>query len=62
MEVFTARDAIVHYERARELLAEDMSAGGRQSTEPSILKLEHLYTQLGGAYEFRSRPKVREGR
>jgi tetratricopeptide (TPR) repeat protein len=51
MEVFAVRDAIVHYERARNLLAEEVSTGGGQSIEPSIPALEHLYTQLGGAYE-----------
>src|SRR3712207_9487651 len=52
MEVFAVRDAIVHYERARNLLAEGVRTGGaRQPVEPSIPALEHLYTQLGGAYE-----------
>jgi DNA-binding SARP family transcriptional activator/tetratricopeptide (TPR) repeat protein len=52
MEVFAARDAIVHYERARSLLAEkEGRTGARQLAEPSIPELEHLYTQLGGAYE-----------
>jgi tetratricopeptide (TPR) repeat protein len=52
MEVFAVRDAIVHYERARNLLAEGVRTGGaRQLVEPSTADLEHLYTQLGGAYE-----------
>ena len=52
MEVFAAHDAIEHYERARDLLAEDeVPTGRRQPTEPSVLELEHLYTQLGRAYE-----------
>src|SRR5918998_5142426 len=53
VEVFAAHDAIEHYERARELLAgeEVRTGGGRQLGEPSILELEHLYTQLGQTYE-----------
>ena len=51
VEVFAARDAIDHYERARDLLAEVVRTGGRQPTERSILDLEHLYTRLGRAYE-----------
>ena len=51
VEVFAARDAIDHYERARDLLAEVVQTGGRQPTERSILDLEHLYTRLGRAYE-----------
>jgi tetratricopeptide (TPR) repeat protein len=52
MEVFAVRDAIVHYERARNLLAQEVRTGSaRQLVEPSIPALEHLYTQLGGAYE-----------
>jgi predicted ATPase len=47
MEVFAAKDAIAHYERARALLAEVVRTGGRQPTERSILDLEHLYTRLG---------------
>jgi DNA-binding SARP family transcriptional activator/tetratricopeptide (TPR) repeat protein len=50
MEVFAAQDATEHYERARDLLAEALT-GGRQPTEASILDLEHLYIQLGRAYE-----------
>jgi hypothetical protein len=45
MEVFAAWDAIVHYERARNLLTEEVRTGGaRQLVEPSIPDLEHLYT------------------
>jgi DNA-binding SARP family transcriptional activator/tetratricopeptide (TPR) repeat protein len=52
MEVFAVRDAIVHYERARSLQAKEVRTGGaRGLVEPSIPALEHLYTQLGGAYE-----------
>jgi DNA-binding SARP family transcriptional activator len=52
MEVFAVRDAIEHYERARNLLAEEVRTGGTgQLFEPSIPDLEHLYTQLGLAYE-----------
>ena len=53
MEVFAARDAIEHYERARDLLAgeEVRTGGGRQLGKPSISDLAHLYTQLGRAYE-----------
>ena len=51
VEVFAARDAIDHYQRARDLLAEEVQTGGRQPTERSILDLEHLYTRLGRAYE-----------
>jgi len=52
MEVFAVREAIVHYERARNLLAEEVRTGGpRQPVESSISDLEHLHTQLGQAYE-----------
>ena len=52
MEVFAAQEAIEHYERARSLLAEEGGrTGGGRPVEPSIPKLEHLYTQLGRAYE-----------
>jgi tetratricopeptide (TPR) repeat protein len=51
MEVFAVKDAIEHYERARDLLTEEVGTGGRQLVEPSIQELEHLYTQLGWAYE-----------
>jgi predicted ATPase len=50
MEVFATQDAIEHYERARNLLAEALT-GGRQPTDTPIPDLEHLYTQLGRAYE-----------
>jgi tetratricopeptide (TPR) repeat protein len=53
VEVFAARDALEHYERARKLLAEEeeVRTGGGQLGEPSNSDLEHLYTQLGKAYE-----------
>ena len=50
MEVFAVKDAIEHYERARHLLVE-VRTGGRQQSESSIPDLEHLYVQLGRAYE-----------
>jgi tetratricopeptide (TPR) repeat protein len=50
MEVFATQDAIEHYERAQNLLAEALT-GGRQLAEPSIPDLEHLSIQLGRAYE-----------
>jgi DNA-binding SARP family transcriptional activator/predicted ATPase len=50
VEVFSVRDAIEHYERARELLTY-VRTGSRQLTEPSVQDLEHLYIQLGRAYE-----------
>ncbi|HET6659187.1 MAG TPA: AAA family ATPase [Rubrobacter sp.] len=51
VEVFAARDAIEHYQRARSLVAEVLRTGGGQPTERSILDLEHLYIRLGRAYE-----------
>ena len=51
LEVFAVKDAIEHYERARNLLAEVLLTGGRQPIEQSIPDLEHLYVQLGRAYE-----------
>jgi predicted ATPase len=51
MEVFAARDAMGHYERARNLLTEESRTGGRRLIEPSVLEFEHLYIQLGRAYE-----------
>jgi tetratricopeptide (TPR) repeat protein len=50
VEVFSVKDAIEHYERARALLTE-LRTGSRQLTEPSVPDLEHLYIQLGRAYE-----------
>jgi DNA-binding SARP family transcriptional activator len=48
-EVFAVRDAIVHYERARDVLV----AGERQGTplKTSIPHVERLYAQLGRAHE-----------
>jgi DNA-binding SARP family transcriptional activator/tetratricopeptide (TPR) repeat protein len=51
VEVFAARDALEHYQRAHSLLEEEVSTGGGQPIEPSTADLEHLYTQLGRAYE-----------
>jgi DNA-binding SARP family transcriptional activator/tetratricopeptide (TPR) repeat protein len=48
-EVFAVRDAIVHYERAREVLDAEQRLG--RGLQPSTPDLEHLYTQLGRAYE-----------
>ena len=50
VEVFSVKDAIEHYERARELLTE-IRPGSSQLIEPSVPELEHLYIQLGRAYE-----------
>jgi DNA-binding SARP family transcriptional activator len=50
VEVFSVKDAIEHYERARDLLTE-VRTGSRQLTELSVPDLEHLYIQLGRAYE-----------
>ena len=50
VEVFAVKDAIEHYERARDLLTE-VRTGSSQLTEPSVPDLEHLYIQLGRAYE-----------
>ena len=54
VEVFAVKDAIAHYERARSLLAEGErvpTGGSRQLGESSVPDLEHLYIQLGRAYE-----------
>jgi predicted ATPase len=51
VEVFAARDALEHYQRAHSLLEEEVSTGGGQPIEPSTADLEHLYTQLGRAFE-----------
>ncbi|HEX2180841.1 MAG TPA: AAA family ATPase, partial [Rubrobacteraceae bacterium] len=49
-EVFAVKDAIGHYERARDLLAaEEQQPDG--AIEPSIPEIEDLYTQLGRIYE-----------
>ena len=50
VEVFSVKDAIEHYERARDLLTE-VRPGSRQLIEPSVPDLEHLYIQLGRAHE-----------
>jgi DNA-binding SARP family transcriptional activator/tetratricopeptide (TPR) repeat protein len=50
VEVLAVRDALKHYQRAHSLL-EKVSTGGGQPIEPSSADLEHLYTQLGRAYE-----------
>jgi DNA-binding SARP family transcriptional activator/tetratricopeptide (TPR) repeat protein len=51
IEVFAVQDAIEHYERARDLLEEEIRTGGRQLAEPSFSGFEHLYTKLGRAHE-----------
>ena len=48
-EVFAARDAIGHYERARELSEVGWRPGG--GFEFSVQEVERLYTQLGRAHE-----------
>jgi DNA-binding SARP family transcriptional activator/tetratricopeptide (TPR) repeat protein len=49
VEVFSVKDAIGHYERARDLLTETRTGG--QTTGLSVPDLEHLYVQLGRAHE-----------
>ena len=51
MTVFAARDAIGHYERARQL------AGERKMDVPAA-SLHHLFSQLGQAYEIRNDAKA----
>jgi DNA-binding SARP family transcriptional activator/tetratricopeptide (TPR) repeat protein len=51
VEVLAVRDALKHYQRAHSLLAEEVTTGGGQPIEPSTADIEHLYTQLGRAYE-----------
>ncbi len=48
-EVFAMRDAIVHYERARDVLVTRQRPG--KTAKPSVPDVERLYTQLGRAYE-----------
>jgi DNA-binding SARP family transcriptional activator len=48
-EVFAVRDAIAHYERARDVLVAERRPGG--AIQPLIPHVEHLYAQLGRAYE-----------
>ena len=48
-EVFAARDAVLHYERARDVLVAGRRPGG--GIEGSIPEVERLYTQLGRAHE-----------
>jgi DNA-binding SARP family transcriptional activator/Flp pilus assembly protein TadD len=51
-EVFAVRDAIDHYERALNVLAEEVRTGDAMKlVEPSMPDIEHLYVQLGRAYE-----------
>jgi DNA-binding SARP family transcriptional activator/predicted ATPase len=53
MQLFAVRDAIAFYEQARRLLAEWQ---GKKKALPALAvsALQHLYTQLGRAYEFTS--------
>ena len=48
-DVFALRDAIVHYERARDLLVAEQRPGG--TLKPSDASVERLYNHLGLAYE-----------
>jgi DNA-binding SARP family transcriptional activator/tetratricopeptide (TPR) repeat protein len=59
-EIFAVKDAIGHYERARDLLAAgEQQPGG--AIEPSISDTEHFYSQLGRTYEMAERwEKARE--
>ena len=50
MQLFVVRDAIAQYEQARDLLAED-------SQRLPISALQHLYSQLGRAYELNNEPE-----
>jgi DNA-binding SARP family transcriptional activator/tetratricopeptide (TPR) repeat protein len=60
VEVFSAKDAIEHYERARDLLTE-VRPSSRKPTVPSVSDQEHLYVQLGRAHELTEEwPKARE--
>ena len=49
VEVFALRDAIVNYERARDLLVAGQYPGG--TLKPSNASVERLYNHLGLAYE-----------
>jgi DNA-binding SARP family transcriptional activator/tetratricopeptide (TPR) repeat protein len=53
-EVFAVRDAIVHYERARDVLVAGRRPGGE--SEPPDPHVERLYSQLGRAYEMADEP------
>ena len=48
-EIFAVKDAIVHYERARDVLVMGRQPGGR--FKPSNPNVERLYNHLGLAYE-----------
>ena len=60
VEVFSVKDAIEHYERARDLLTE-VRTGSRQLSEPSVPDLEHLYIQLGQPTSCQEWDKARGG-
>jgi DNA-binding SARP family transcriptional activator len=50
MRVIAVRDAITFYEQARHLLAERVHGLGMETMLPAS-EIEHLYTELGRAYE-----------
>jgi hypothetical protein len=50
MRVVAVRDAITFYEQARHLMAGPLQAHNLKATLPAP-EIEHLYTQLGRAYE-----------
>jgi predicted ATPase len=50
MRVVAVRDAITRYEQARHLLTEPVPSLSLEATLPAP-EIEHLYTQLGRAYE-----------
>jgi tetratricopeptide (TPR) repeat protein len=50
MHVFAVRDAIVHYERARQVGTGERLQESRQLDLPASA-IQHLYLQLGKAYE-----------
>jgi DNA-binding SARP family transcriptional activator len=60
MRVIAVRDAITFYEQARQLMAEPLQAHDLQAMLPAP-EIEHLYTQLGRAYELNAEwEKARE--
>src|SRR6266566_2789433 len=57
MRVFAARDAIAHYEQARQLMRrsnESPRPSGEENVVVSLADLSQLYLQLGWAYELSS--------
>src|SRR5579884_518856 len=51
MQLFAVRDAIAHYERARQIAAQWQATPG-ESHAPTAEAMRMLYDQLGRAYEF----------